>query len=281
VIKGYTYDAGVPAKILAYPLPLATGATPVFAITPPLPLKGGGTFTWNWSLINSGLAYQSSCDCLWASDRDNNRVFRIRNVSTYPVVDIILGQTNPLGTHCNQGRDSDDQYIHPSFPSQDSLCSPGGLAFDRLGNLYVADHNLDLAGNWRLLEFDANTLPETPASAIFGIPASRVFGRNGSFTEPNCIQNDPMCGPWEPAFNSKNHMAVGFNGYLGSNFPQVYQNPLTNPQPSTALNDYYSQAYSARFDQFDNLYILDHTRNRVLIYLDRSISSLYLPLFKK
>jgi hypothetical protein len=68
-------------------------------------------------------------------------------------------------------------------------------------------------------------------------------------------------------------MVVGFNGYLGPNFPRVYQNPLTNPQLSTALNDFYSHAYSVRFDQFDNLYILDHTRNRVLIYLNHSIGA--------
>lgn len=208
-------------------------------------------------------------------------MFRIRSIRTNPIVDIVLGQTNLSGTHCNQGRDSDEQDIRPSSPSQNSLCSPGGLAFDRGGNLYVADHNLEIAGNWRLLEFDANTIPNAPASAVFGIPASRVFGRNGSFTEPNCVPNDPMCGPWEPTFDSRNKMVVGFNGYLGPNFPQVYQNPLTNPLPSTALNDYHSHAYSARFDQFDNLYILDHTRNRVLIYLNRSLPSLYLPLVLK
>ncbi len=276
VIKGYNFGSGVPAQIIAYQLPLKMGATPVFTIASPLPLKGGGTFTWTWSLIISGLAYQSSCDCLWASDRDNNRVFRIRNVSTSPVVDIVLGQTNLSGTHCNQGRDSDNQYVHPSSPSRDSLCSPGGLAFDQLGNLYVADHNLELAGNWRLLEFDANTIPNTPASVVFGIPASRVFGRNGSFTEPNCIPGDPMCGPWEPTFDSNNQMVIGFNGYLGPNFPQIYQNPLTNPLPTDALNDFYSHAYSTRFDQFDNLYILDHTRNRVLIYWDHFVPTYFI-----
>lgn len=75
-----------------------------------------------------------------------------------------------------------------------------------------------------------------------------------------------MCGPWEPAFNSKNQMVVGFNGYLGSKFPQVYRDPLTDSQPVMALNDFYSHAFSMRYDQYDNLYVLDLTRNRVLIY---------------
>jgi len=264
VVKGYTFENGINAQINAYQLPLTTDATPILTINSPLPLQGGGTFTWSWSLIISGIAYQPGCDCLWLSDRDNNRTFRIRNISTNPTVDIVLGQTDIAGTHCNQGRDSDDGYIHPTHPSQDSLCAPGGLTIDPGGNLYVADHTLEIAGNLRLLEFDANTLPNAPTSVVYGIPASRVFGRNGSFTEPNCI--DSMCGPWEPAFNSKNQMVVGFNGYLGPNFPQVYRDPLTDPQPSMSLNDFYSHAYSARYDQFDNLYILDHTRDRVLIY---------------
>jgi hypothetical protein len=252
------------AYIEAYQLPLTTQATPILTINSPLPLQGGGTFTWSWSLINGGIAYQPDCDCVWLSDQDKNRTFRIRNVSTNPTVDIVLGQTSISETGCNQGRDSNNG--HPTHPSQNSLCAPGGLAIDQEGNLYVADHNLEFSGNWRLLEFDENTLPTAPTSAVYGIPASRVFGRNGSFTEPNCISGDPMCGPWEPAFNSKNQMVVGFNGYLGSKFPQVYRDPLTDSQPVMALNDFYSHAFSMRYDQYDNLYVLDLTRNRVLIY---------------
>lgn len=278
VIKGHWFDSGTAPEIQGFQLPLTMGALPVLRLTSPLPLKGGGTFTWSWSLVDGGIAQQPGCDCLWLSDRDYHRVFRIRNVSTNPVVDIVLGQTSLSGIHCNQGRDSDNGYVHPSFPAQDSLCFPGGLAFDRRGNLYVADHSLEVAGNWRLLEFDANAIPNAPASAVFGIHASRVFGRNGSFTEPDCTQGDPMCGPWEPGFNSRNEMVIGFNAYLGPNFPQVYHDPLTNSLPSTSLNDFYSQAYSVRFDQFDTLYVLDHTRNRVLIYLNQSMRSLYLPL---
>jgi sugar lactone lactonase YvrE len=253
-------------NILAYELPLKMGAEPILTISSPIPLKGGGEFTWTEALLISGVDIQPNCDCLWLSDRDFNRVFRIKDVSTpQRVVDIVLGQTGVSGTHCNQGRDSDDGYTHPTSPSQDSLCHPGGLAFDNYGNLYVADHNLEVAGTWRLLEFDANLLPTSLDLAVYGIPASRVFGRNGSFTEPYCQYDDPMCGPWEPAFDLTNQMVIGFNGYLGPPFPQVYQDPLTNPFPSNALGDYYSHPISARFDQFDNLYVVDGTRNRVLI----------------
>ncbi len=94
---------------------------------------GGGSFSWSGSLFLTGMAYQPACNCLWLSDTDNNRVFRIRNVSSpQRVVDIVLGQKrNPvtlnIGTHCNQGRDVDDGYIHPTSPSQELLMPPRRL----------------------------------------------------------------------------------------------------------------------------------------------------------
>jgi hypothetical protein len=233
---------------------------------------GGGTFDWTWSLTHSGIVYQPQCDCLWLSDRDNNRVFRIKNVSSAQrTVDIVLGQkqdssTLAIGIHCNQGRDSDDLYIHPTSPSQDSLCHPGGLAMDSRGNLFVSDDNLEVAGNFRLLEYDALNLPVFPATALFNIPASRVYGRNGSFTEPNCVAGDSMCGPWEPVFYQDNKMIVGFNSYLGPNFPQVYQDPINHPLPYDYLKDFYSHAISIRLDSLNNLYVLDLSRNHVMIY---------------
>ena len=101
---------GADCRIVAYQLPLQTGAMPVQTITSPLPLQGGGVFTWTWALINGGIDIQPGCDCLWLSDEESHRVFRVSDASTHPVVDIILGQTTVAGTHCNQGRGRD----HPS-----------------------------------------------------------------------------------------------------------------------------------------------------------------------
>lgn len=272
VLNGTLWGSNV---IYGYRLPLTTGATPIFTITSPLPLLGGGVFTWTKSLYLGGIEVQSSCDCLWLSDEENHRVFRIRDVSTQPTVDVVLGQLDASGTECNQGRGRE-------APSQDSLCHPGGLAFDPEGNLYVSDHNLEFDGNHRLLVFDASTIPDRPTAAVFGIPATRVLGRNGDFTEPHCLprEQDPLCAPFEPAFDSQGHMVLGFNAYLGPRFPMVYQDPLTNPLPIAALADLQSMPTSARFDQFDNLYILDHNRSRILIYKrhEVEIHEVYLSL---
>jgi len=265
VIKGTVWPEAY-ANIEGYQLPLKIGATPMFTVTSPLPLQGGGMFTWTVGVLQGGIDVQPECDCLWLSDQYNHRVFRIRNVSAQPVVDVVLGQPNIAGTQCNHGRGRD-------FPSRDSLCDPGALAFDKAGNLYLADHNLETEGNWRLLEFDANTIPDSPTSAVFGIPATRVLGRNGDFTEPNCLGDavDPVCGPWEPAFDTRGRMVIGLNGYLGPRFPMVYQDPLTNPLPVAALGDFHSMPFSARFDQFDNLYILDGNRSRILVYRNSQV----------
>lgn len=274
VVKGsLAFEFGMFPEIQAYSIPLSSGQEPHTIITSPLPIKGGGEFAWDWSLILAGIDVQPSCDCLWLSDERNHRIFRINNVTTMPTVDIILGQLNASATECNQGRGRNS-------PSQDSLCNPGALAFDNDGNLFVADHNLEFDGNLRLLEWNSDILPANPSSAIYGIPASRVFGRNNDFTEPDCLYLDPMCGPWEPTFNSQGNMVVGFNGYLGPRFPQIYGNPFTDPLPTDALRDYHSMPFSLRFDQNDNLYVLDHNRNRVLVYLqtEYEISSIWLPI---
>ena len=203
---------------------------------------------------------------LWIADPARNRVFRIRDPLTNPVVDIVLGQTSLDGTSCNQGRGHGQ-------PSQTSLCNPGNVTLDPWGNVYVSDGGLEESGNFRLLEFDASLFPDNPSTALFGIPATRVFGRNGSFTDPNCelfsyVYNFHLaCAPLQPAFTSDGQMVVGMIGYLGSRFPLVYKTPLVSDQPDTYLNDFSSYGgYSAVFDSNNDLYIADGDRARVLVY---------------
>lgn len=243
-----------------YALPLTNGASPIATISSPIAVLGGGSITTTYSMLNGGIAAQPSCDCLWVADEDNHRVYRIRDATTAPVIDVILGQTNTTTVSCNRGF---------ANPSASSLCNPGGLAFDPAGNLWLSDHNFEFDGNNRLLEFDASTLPVAPASVVFAIPASRVLGRNGSFTTKPCLTQglDPICGPFAPAFDSQGHMVLGMNAYLfRPRFPMIYQNPLTNPYPVAALGEFASMPSSIRFDQDDTLYVMDHNRNRVLIY---------------
>jgi len=64
----------------------------------------------------------------------------------------------------------------------------------------------------------------------------------------------------------------------------VYDDPLApETSPTTYLRDYGSMPYTAVFDMYDNLYVGDCNRNRVLVYWDPFQSPLswtdtYLPV---
>lgn len=243
--------------VLVYMLPLARGAKPIATLAAPIPVLGGGELSWGDSLAIGGIAPNRDGTAVWLAEPRRHRVFRVRNPLTRPVVDVVLGQSDLAGTACNQGRGV-------AAPTRDSLCDPGAVALDRHGNVWVSDHALEVKGNHRLLEYDAELFRQPATSARFGIQATRVFGTGGSFTGPSC--QDALCGPWEPAFSVHGQMVVGLNGVIGSPFPLVYDDPLKSDRPDSALNDFHSMAYAATFDDRGNLYVADLNRDRVLVY---------------
>jgi hypothetical protein len=154
------------------------------------------------------------------------------------------------------------------------LCYPGALSQDRFGNLYVSDHSLEVQGNYRLLVFKADLFPANPAAAIFGVNASKIFP----------YRNTQPALTFEPAFDSQNRMVVGFNSYSGRRFVGVYEDPLgAETNPSAYLKDFGSMPYAIAFDRFDNLFVADSNRNRVLVYwnpFDNEVQAdhrIYLP----
>ena len=230
-----------------------------------------------------GIAPVRSGQFLWLSDTDNHRVLRIRNPMTAPVVDVILGQTDPDGTRCNRGqttqkhgwiREKDD-------PNENMICSPGSLSFDRFGNLFVSDHALEVEGNWRLLMFTREQFHIDNTSTIFAPSAAKMFTTHrGLFGhEPERWERDAKIkreyyGPlntatWEAAFDSANRMVVGYNSYLGGRFVGVYDDPTgAETDPTSYLRDIGGMPYSATFDDNNNLYIGDINRSRLIIYFN-------------
>ena len=228
-----------------------------------------------------GIAPVGNGDFVWISDTDNHRVLRIRDPLKNPVVDVVLGQEDASGDQCNRGRFEPAARTSVQDPSNnDVLCYPGALSIDRLGNLYVSDHALEVNGNRRLLVFAATTLPTTNSEAIFGPSAAKVFvhsavGRNDLWVDPWGRREEfgvdapefQAAATWEPAFDSTNRMVVGYNGYVGPRFVGVYDDPF-GPEtlPNAYLNDFGSMPYTATFDDNDNLYVGDINRARVLVY---------------
>jgi hypothetical protein len=246
-VDGY---GSIQRHIDIYRLPLTNGAQPYQTIFFPLPVLGGGQIS---SFSTWGMVPTDNSDFLWITDSDNSRVFRVRNPLTNPVIDVILGQTDATGTQCNRNLGAPPAFLGAA----DSLCYPGSLSLDRLGNLYVSDQSLEIRGNARLLEFNKDLFPANNATVIYAPAASKIF---------------PNIATWEPAFNSLNQMVVGYNGY-GPNpgkavrFPGVYPDPLgAATSPKSFLNDFYSIPFAATFDDNDNLYVGDGIRARVLIY---------------
>lgn len=250
-----SYDGSIQSRIEVFQLPLTTGVSPIAWITYPLLVVGGGTLTSEGRISAfTGLAPSDDGKFLWLSHSETNRVFRVRDPLTNPVVDVVLGQPDLTSTQCNRGA------TPRTGVTPDSLCLPGSLSLDRLGNLYVSDHSLEIQGNMRLLEFSKELFPADTDRVIFAPAASKIF---------------PDIATWEPAFDAQNRMVVGYNAYWTPNpgergrFPGVYNNPLSpSTTPDAFLNDYHSMAFAATFDDRGNLYVGDLDRSRVLIYKD-------------
>lgn len=241
-----------------YQLPLTQNAMPiknVLSSTFGLPVVGGGWLTWNYNSDQFwGMDVDPSGNYLWLTQVEPvNRVIRVRDPFTSPRADVVLGQLNPTGTACNRGLPA---------AQNDTVCYPGAVKLDKLGNVWVSDNSLEIAGNFRMLMFNASLFANITTTALFAPPATLV---------------SPLMIPWEPAFDSHNRMVVGYNAYGAQNsptelsrFPGIYNNPIqslaTSAFPDMYLKDLFSQAYGATFDDQDNLYIADLNRGRVLIY---------------
>lgn len=234
------------AEVSYYNLPLQTGASPT-KIPKTLNVLGGGQITLGYYMW--GITTADDGSFIWVSDRYNNRVVRVRNPLTNPIVDVILGQKDVNGTQINQGGEA----------TANTLNLPGSLALDRFGNLFVSDHSLEYHGNRRMLVFKTDLTPTGNPSLIAAPAASKIF---------------PNIAPWQPAFDSQNRMFLGYNVWIAGNigspkhrYISVYNDPLgSSTAPDAFLNDFFSHPFSLTFDDWNNLYAADLNRNRVLIY---------------
>jgi sugar lactone lactonase YvrE len=289
----WVLEGSTPSRVDVFSLPLtgpsAPEATPVATLAQPLPVLGNAAQV-SWTGL-SGLTMDTAGN-LWITDEGHNRVMRVRNPmgvapNPTPVVDIILGQPNATSTDCNGNGTS---CPGGTEISASTLNTPGKLKMDHHGDLFVSDDWLEFIGNFRLLRFDAKSLPANPASCVFGIPADGVYGTGGSFTTAASTPYDNAF--WEVAFNSNDSvMVAGTNSQVSGGYPPVIiQNPLNgvNPagtpdvpgagdNPTGHLYDYGPQSFGLNFDSQDNLYVAELNRSRVLVYYQPFIASTPTP----
>lgn len=239
-----------------YQMPLSSGSKPTRIFQPhqSIEVLGGGILIMDVG-INSALAPVGNSDFLWISEPDNNRVYRVRHPLVSPQVDVILGQLDPNGILCNRGGTKAHNTATNMNVALDVLCHPSSLSIDRLGNLYVSDHAPEVEGNFRMLLFPCSLFPDNPPITIYAPLASKTF--------PAAL--------WEAAFDLNNNMYAGYNPYLDIRFVGIYQDPTgVDDEPVDYLKDFGSWQHAATFDRYNNLYVADGNRDRVLIYWNPS-----------
>jgi len=217
-----------------------------------------------------------SQDTLWLADNQRNRVLRIVDIySSRPKVNLVIGQPSKADTDCNfEGR------------SARSLCNPGDLKFDNHGNLYITEGVYeardDMPGNKRIIEFDRITLDNAISQGIFSLPvADRVYTKP-DFETYQALPSRERQGSSVPRpnnpiavnFDRENRMYVVVDSYYNKQNERVfvYKDPLRNKgyvEFSAELGDKVipvpmGQGAEIQFDDQDNLWIQDHTWNRIL-----------------
>jgi len=155
---------------------------------------------------------------LYVADTENNRVLGFSNLSTLsangPSASIVIGQPDLNSNQCNQGA---------AVPSATTLCHPGGVAVDAVGNLYVADSD-----NNRVLFY--------PAPISTNMAATVVFGQLGSFATRACATaNSRLCRPVGVAVDGEKIRVSG---------------TATGPNTSTTLTDSSKSMIQNQFDGF-------------------------------
>jgi len=231
----------------------------------------------------TAIAFDKSNSTLWIADDKNNRVVHITNIYSNPLADLIIGQAEINGTQCNR---NDNDKTHPTAQT---LCGPGAVALDNFNNLYIAEGMYegrnDNPGNKRIVEYDKNTIDTGLSSGIFSQPsANRVYGVQGFNVNPlstiqfQCLENTP-CNPVSISFDSQNRMVVLTDAYYNIQNKRIftYNNPLRNKgyvpfdvNLDNIITLSIGQGGFSSFDQYDNLYIQDHTWNRIIVLLNKN-----------
>jgi sugar lactone lactonase YvrE len=246
--------------LYVYQLPLQAGSTP---------LKSGVTLSWQDTgeriyYYASGVAFDKINRKLYLVDGPRNRILRISNYSDFNnglQVDMVIGQNNKTDSACNHGS---------STPVPDGLCAPYQIKFDNGGNLFVIENNYECHGNNRISVFLAQDL--AAATGMFpGLSAKKVFVAPTLFEKGPCaygVVGQPG-SPVSLAFNSRNEMVVGNDGYYGLASERhlrqlwLYKDPLNKQTPDEFIELPMGAPGEMAFDTEDNLFIQDHTWSRV------------------
>jgi sugar lactone lactonase YvrE len=196
----------------------------------------------------AGVTFDKSGD-LWVADYSNNRVLEFRApFSNGEAASVVIGQTGFTTRTC--------------VLKQSGLCLPMGIAFDKSGNLWIADR-----GNNRVLEFRA------PFSN--GEAASVVIGQTGFTTRTCAVKQKSLCIPEGIAFDSSGSLWVAD---YGNNRVLEFRAPFSNGEAASVVigqTGFTTRTCATKqsglcapagvtFDKSGDLWVADYSNNRVL-----------------
>lgn len=144
---------------------------------------------------------------LYVADTGNNRVLIFRHAADAPAdppADLVLGQPSVTTFSANDTTAGGTSLVQCGSPAPASACTlnqPAGVSVDAAGDVLVAD-----SWNNRVLLWSAATLAPVMATGCQSacvIPASRVWGQNGSFaTNSTNGTGSSACGLTPPTATS-------------------------------------------------------------------------------
>lgn len=268
-------------RLTVFQLPLQEWAKPLaehlplyWADAPATQVDYGG-----WEV---GPAFDPVSKTLWVNDHPHHRLLRVKNYQEFGkklYVDMVVGQPDKAHTRCNH--DQREDWTATGSPTAQSLCNVGRIRFDARGNLYAVENNYECHGNNRISVFMAEDLKAADGTLFPSIAARKVFVRQ-SLTEPvSCDTRPDEAGrPVSLAFNSRNQMVVGSDGYYHIDTERAlrqlyfYKDPLSKDARGAYVMGQKADAYirlpmgapgEMWFDDRDNLIVQDHTWSRVWI----------------
>jgi len=253
-------------KLRVYQLPFGGGDTPL-ANNIKLYWKDTDTEV-DYFLFETGVTVDKENGWLYLAERSKNRVLRV-NIKNYTdfnqrlYVDLVLGQTNKTEYHCNQGSSS----VIPN-----GMCDPTQVKLDKLGNLYVVENTYECHGNDRVIVFPKGDIASASGILFSNLSAKKAFV-GGLTSKGPCayITTGQPGSPISVAFNSWNQMVIGNDGYYGNDQERqsrqiwFYDNPINKQTPDGYIDVPMGASGELVFDERDNLFIQDHTWNRVWV----------------